>query len=349
MSRSARKVDHINHALLTGQALSHGFEDVKFVHNSIPEINVDEINLSSKIGELTLSSPIFINAMTGGGGKETTKINQQLAEVAAETDIAMAVGSQMAAIKDKEQQPSYTIVRKVNPKGMVIANLGSEASIDQARQAVEMLEANAFQLHVNVIQELVMPEGDRNYAGTFKRIEELVHKLEVPVIVKEVGFGMSQETIKRLAAIGVEMVDIGGFGGTNFSKIENKRRDRQLRFFDNWGIPTTASLLEVHHANTCIDVLASGGMQTALDLAKSLALGARAGGFAGYFLKILKEDGQEALINEITDLKEDLTMILTALDVKSPHDLTKVPLVFSGETYQWACQRGIDIQSISTR
>ncbi|MFC0559863.1 type 2 isopentenyl-diphosphate Delta-isomerase [Halalkalibacter alkalisediminis] len=349
MNRSARKLDHINHALITGQANSHGFQDLKFVHNSIPEININEISLTSEIGELHLSSPIFINAMTGGGGERTKEINQQLAEVAAETNIGMAVGSQMAALKDQEQRSTYEVVRRIHSKGIIFANLGSEATVDQAKRAIDMLEANAFQLHVNVIQELVMPEGDRDFTKTLTRIEHLVHQLEVPVIVKEVGYGMSKSTVSKLASVGVEAVDVGGFGGTNFSRIENERRQRRLDFFDDWGITTTCSLLEAKDARTTLHVLASGGLQTALDLAKAMALGACAGGFAGHFLKILVEKGQEALITEITELQKDLKMILTALQLHAPQQLKEVPLVISGDTFHWASQRGLDISDISQR
>ncbi|WP_227936173.1 type 2 isopentenyl-diphosphate Delta-isomerase [Alkalihalobacillus deserti] len=349
MDRSARKLDHINHALLIGQAKSHGFQDLTFVHNSIPEINFSDVSLTSKIGELTLSSPIFINAMTGGGGERTKEINKQLAEVASETDIGMAVGSQMAALRDEEQRSSYEIVRHIHSKGIIFANLGSEATIDQAKKAVDMLEADAFQLHVNVIQELVMPEGDRDFTNTLSRIETLVRELEVPVIVKEVGYGMSKVTVQKLASVGVAAVDIGGFGGTNFSKIENGRRQRQLDFFDEWGITTTCSLLEAFDAKTPVKVLASGGLQTALDLAKAMSLGACAGGFAGHFLKILVEQGQEALIVEITELKRDLKMILTALQLNNPQQLGQVPIVISGNTFHWASQRGLDISGFSQR
>ncbi len=343
MSRVARKLDHINHALLTGQERSHGFQDIKFVHNSLPEKKVDSISLTSQIGELTLSSPIFINAMTGGGGKRTEQINRELAEVAAETGVGMAVGSQMAAIKEEEQESSYQVVRAAHPNGIIFANLGSEATVDQAKKAVEMIEANALQIHVNVIQELVMPEGDRDFTGTCKRIEAIVNALSIPVVVKEVGYGMSVKTVETLASIGVSIIDVGGFGGTNFSKIENERRTRRLDFFDDWGIPTTCSIIEACQAKSKIDIIASGGMQSALDLAKAIALGASAGGFAGYFLKRLIEQGQDALIEEIKAIQMDLRLILTALDAGNLLELRQVPMVISGDTHHWASQRGFDL------
>ncbi|WP_100407193.1 type 2 isopentenyl-diphosphate Delta-isomerase [Bacillus solitudinis] len=349
MSRAARKLDHINHALTTGQLRTHGFDDIRFVHNSVPEMKVDQVNISTRIGELFLGSPIFINAMTGGGGKKTEDINRQLSEVASVCKIGLAVGSQMSAIKNSDQKDSFKIARAVNPNGIIFANLGSEATVEQAQRAVTMLEANALQIHLNVIQELVMPEGDRDFKGMLKRIERIVAEINVPVIVKEVGYGMSKETAKVLTEVGVSIIDVGGFGGTNFSKIENERRARSLSFFNEWGIKTTSSIIEVSQSSGSLQIFASGGMQTGLDVAKALALGASAAGFAGYFLKILVEKGQEALIEEIDCIKDDIRFIMTALGTDTIKKLQDVPLVISGDTHHWCKQRGLEIDVYGKR
>lgn len=343
MSRAKRKLDHIEHALSTGQERTHGFEHIRFVHNSIPDAFVDEVDYSSEIGGLSLSSPIFINAMTGGGGERTKMINQQLAEVASECGIGIAVGSQMAAIRDPEERKSYEIVRQTHPNGVVFANLGSEAKVDQAKRAVDMLQASALQIHLNVIQELVMPEGDRDFRHTLTRIEKIKDAIDVPLIIKEVGYGMSRETAETLASIGVQMIDVGGFGGTNFSRIENARRERKLSYFDDWGINTTSSIIEVTEAAKGISVISSGGLQSALDAVKSIALGADATGFAGYFLKILMEEGQTALIEEINFIHKDIKMLMTALGASSLSELKEVPLVIGGSTKEWCEQRGIPL------
>ncbi|MDP4083894.1 MAG: type 2 isopentenyl-diphosphate Delta-isomerase [Bacillota bacterium] len=349
MSRSERKWDHIRYALLNEKKCSAAFEDIQFVHQSLPDIDVDEIRLDYSIGELPLSSPIFINAMTGGGGDRTYQINKDLSIVAKETGIAMAVGSQMSAIKDSNERYTYQVVRKENPNGIIIANLGSEATIDYAKMAIEMLEANALQIHLNVIQELTMPEGDRHFTGALKRIEEIVKGIDVPVIVKEVGFGMSGETVAALTSVGVRYIDIGGVGGTNFAQIENKRRENSLSFFNEWGIPTAISILEASNYSSNMSIIGSGGIKTSLEIAKSIAIGAEGVGMAGVFLKHLLEKGLESLKNNIEILHEELIFIMAALGARNIPELKKAPLIISGNTYHWLNQRGIDTTKYSMR
>ncbi|KMJ59773.1 isopentenyl pyrophosphate isomerase [Bacillus sp. LL01] len=349
MSRAQRKMDHIQHALTTGQLRQTGFDDVMFVHQSLPDRAVTDIQLNTKIGELTLSSPIFINAMTGGGGSETLEINKGLAEVAKICNIGLAVGSQMSAIKDNDEAATYEVVRKVNQDGIIFANLGSEATVDQAMRAVDMLKANAMQIHLNVIQELVMPEGDRDFSGALRRIERIVSALHVPIIVKETGFGISRETAKQLFDVGVSVVDVSGFGGTNFSKIENERRTSRMEFFDNWGISTAASIAEVKNALPDRPIIGSGGIQRPMDIAKAIALGASAVGIAGYFLKVYIEEGQGALVKLIHQTHDELKWMMTALGALTIEQLQQVPLVISGETFHWLNQRKVDCTIYSNR
>jgi isopentenyl-diphosphate delta-isomerase len=342
MSRAQRKVDHINHAVETGQVRAHGFEDIQFVHQSLPDLSVEDIRYNCELGELSLSSPILINAMTGGGGDQTLNINQSLAIVANECKVALAVGSQMSALKDQTERASYEIVRKENPNGFIFANLGSEATVEQALRAIDMIDANAIQLHLNVVQELIMPEGDRDFTHAVKRVENIVKNVSVPVIVKEVGYGMSLETAKTLQEVGVQFVDVGGFGGTNFSKIENLRRERNLSFFNEWGIPTTASLIEVATHSPNLMVIASGGIMSGLDIVKSLRLGASCVGMAGFLLKILLEKGIDAVITEIGEIHNDIRLIMTALGKRDFPSLRTAPIVIKGHTHHWLSERGID-------
>ncbi|MBN8200298.1 type 2 isopentenyl-diphosphate Delta-isomerase [Bacillus sp. NTK034] len=349
MSRSKRKWDHIQHALATGQNSNTGLEDIAFIHQSLPDAFLDQADLGTSIGGLTLSSPIFINAMTGGGGERTVQINRDLALAARSTGLAMAVGSQMSALKDPSEAESYRVVRRENLSGIIFGNLGSEATIDQAKAAVDMIEADALQIHLNVVQELTMPEGDRDFRGALKRIENIVSHSEVPVVVKEVGFGINKETVSMLASTGVTAIDIGGFGGTNFSRIENARRERLLSFFNEWGIPTAVSIAEAASLENNIEVIASGGIRTSHEIAKAIALGAGAAGMAGYFLKVLMKEGLEALIEEINNMHTELKVIMTALGAANITQLQQAPIIITEKTHHWLNERGIDTKAYSQR
>ncbi|SDH08187.1 isopentenyl-diphosphate delta-isomerase [Alteribacillus persepolensis] len=350
MSRAERKKDHIQHALNSVTENSNSFDDVRFVHNSLPETSVSQINLSVSIGELMLSSPIIINAMTGGGDKETERINESLAACARDSGTAMAVGSQMAAFKDPAVKRTYSIVRKVNQKGLIFANLGSELTLDQAKRAVDMVEADALQIHLNVIQELVMPEGDRDFQGALETIAHISSSLEVPVIVKEVGFGVSSEAVKALKETGAAAVDIGGKGGTNFAVIENQRREEPYSFFNEWGLSTAVSLAEaVHSASKELSVIGSGGIRDGYDLAKAIALGADACGIAGRVLAAANDGGKEKAERYIQHCLHELTIIMAALGADSIQQLQSVPLVITGRTRDWLLDRGIHVSSYSRR
>ncbi|MFK8793398.1 type 2 isopentenyl-diphosphate Delta-isomerase [Planococcus plakortidis] len=334
-------MDHINYALSTGQCRATWLDCVRFVHQALPGTGVADVSLEPKTGDLNLKSPVFINAMTGGGGSETLQLNAMLARAAKETGIAMAVGSQMAALKDKNERESYQVVRKENPQGIIFGNLGSEATVEQALEAVEMIEADAFQVHLNVVQELTMPEGDREFRGALERIGRIAEELDVPVIVKETGFGISQEAAEALAGTQVSAIDVSGFGGTNFASIENERRKRKLAYFEDWGIPTAAAIVECRQGFGGT-VVASGGLQDAGDLIRAFRLGADATGIAGSFLKHAVSLGETGLIEEIEGLHEDLRMLMTALGARTIEDIRTSPAVISGELLSYLQQRGYE-------
>jgi isopentenyl-diphosphate delta-isomerase len=346
--RISRKMEHVHHALELGQSRQQGLSDVRLVHNCLPEASTDTISLTTTIGELTLSSPILINAMTGGA-EETESINRELAIVAREKRLAMAVGSQMSAIKNKEVASSYQVVRRENPNGIVFANLGSEATVEQALRAVDMIDANALQIHLNVMQELIMPEGDRSFYGMLERISAIVSATRVPVIVKEVGFGIMRENALQLKSIGVQIVDVGGTGGTNFAAIENARRHNPLDFLNDWGSSTSAALLEALSVYPRGHILASGGITNALEAVKALTLGASAVGMAGAFLKVLRTEGMEALLQFADELEQGLLVLMTALGASSVEQLWNRPLVIMGETAEWCRARGINITEYASR
>ncbi|MFC5448065.1 type 2 isopentenyl-diphosphate Delta-isomerase [Paenibacillus aestuarii] len=346
--RISRKMEHVHYALELGQSGQQGLADVKLVHNCLPETSTDQIALTTVIGDLILSSPIFINAMTGGA-EETERINRDLAIAARERGLAMAVGSQMSALRNSEVAPSYQVVRRMNPHGIVLANLGSEASVEQALRAVDMIEANALQIHLNVMQELIMPEGDRNFAGMIDRIAAIVDRVGVPVIVKEVGFGIPRENAKQLQEIGVRVLDVGGSGGTNFAAIENARRSAALAWLNDWGTPTSIALLEALSVYPRGAVIASGGITNALEAAKALTLGASAVGMAGAFLKVLRAEGIDALLRFIDELQQGLILIMTALGANTVQQLWERPVVITGETAEWCRTRGMDLTDYAAR
>lgn len=347
MSRAERKMDHIQFALSTGQSKKSMFDDIRFVHQALPNSAVSDICIKPKTGDLNLKSPVFINAMTGGGGHNTQQLNGLLARVAKETGMAMAVGSQMAALKDVNERKTYAIVRKENPDGIFFSNLGSEATLQQARDAVEMIEANALQIHLNVVQELTMPEGDRDFRGALERIQAIAEEVGVPVIVKETGFGISRETAEKLSDCSISAIDVSGFGGTNFASIENKRRQKKLSYFEDWGIPTAAAIVEVKSIFEKT-VLASGGISNAGDMIKSFLLGADAVGLAGSFLKTAMQDGEKQLITDIHSVYEDLAMMMTALGAKNLMELQKCPAIISGELAQYLTVRGFNPASYAS-
>ncbi len=347
--RMSRKMDHVEFALKLPAGGTSGFEDIKLVHNCLPGVNVEHISLLTVLGEIELASPFFINAMTGGSS-ETEEINRELAIAAAETGIAMAVGSQMSAMKDPEVAGSYRTVRIHNPKGRIFANLGSEASVEQAKRAVDMLEADMLQIHLNVMQELIMPEGDREFTGMLKRIEAVVRSVDVPVMVKEVGFGILREGAAKLREVGVQIVDCGGAGGTNFAAIENARRPEPMEWLNDWGHSTAIALLETLHIYPREgQVSATGGIAGALDICKALTLGASAVGMAGTLLKVQRSQGTDALIREIRRLQSELKLLCTALGVRGVRELRHVPAVISGSTLAWCEQRNIDTFAVANR
>lgn len=290
-----RKADHIKINLEQDvrSGLTSGLENYRFMHEALPELDLERINPTLSLFGKKLNSPILISSMTGGTDAAKT-INMRLAQAAQECGLAMGVGSQRAAIEHPEQAESFQ-VRKVAPNILLFANLGAVQlnygyGIDQCRKAVDMIEADALILHLNPLQEAVQDAGDTNFSGLAKKIEEVCKRIEVPVIAKEVGWGISERTAKLLADCGVSAIDVAGAGGTSWSQVEMHRAPdeftRQLAgTFVGWGIPTVESILNVKRAAPEMIIFASGGIKDGLDIAKSIALGATLGGMAGQFLK----------------------------------------------------------------
>ena len=258
----------------------------------------------------------------------------------------MAVGSQYAAVENPAAMASYKIVRQINPDGVIFANLGAHATPDAASYAVEMIGAQAIQIHLNAGQEIIMNEGDRDFSGYLTKVAAIVSKVDVPVIVKEVGCGIAFEQAKALAGIGVKAIDVGGTGGTNFLAIEAARSLFNLDAdMAGWGIPTAISAVEVlSMAGPNLDVVISGGVRTPLDVVKSLALGGMATGIAGPILKNLQRNGLTAAVQWYEDFVTDLKRFMLLLGARTIFDLRLSPIVITGFSREWLQARGIDTE-----
>lgn len=289
-----------------------------------------------------LSLPLIINAMTGGID-EALSLNRDISKLGLQFNIGIAVGSQTIALENKQLAQSFKIVRKVNREGLILANVAANADPRMAVRAIEMIEANGLQLHLNVPQELAMKEGDRSFGGLQDNIAEIVRLSPVPVIAKEVGFGMSRETAQQLFDAGVRFFDVGGRGGTNFIAIEQARSGVLADEFASWGIPTAVSVAELTSLYLPIVVVASGGIRGGLEAAKALALGANLVGIAGRFLRTWSDRGVTALEDEIRRFEYHLKAAMLMTGAQDLTELRRKPLVIGGPTAHWLMARGIDV------
>jgi len=293
-----RKKDHLKIALSSvSQAGDPGFSRYRFIHNALPEIDFNEIDTSTLFLGKKVDFPFFISCMTGGIA-DGERINKNLAKAAQKYNIAMGVGSQRIAIEHPELRKLFN-VRAYAKDVPVIANVGLVQlnygfGLAELQKCVDMVEANALALHVNPIQEVIQPEGDRNFEDLLPKLEKLVKKLSVPVIVKEVGFGLSEDVVRRLNNVGVRIFDTAGWGGTNWAIIEGLRgkADRALgELFSGWGIPTTDSIIAAakvkeEKKDDSFVILGSGGVRTGVDIAKCIALGSDLAGLAAPFAEV---------------------------------------------------------------
>ena len=334
MSRQERKLAHLQEAV-RAHLVSADFSDVELIHNCLPETAFSAIDLSTTVAGIPLPQPFLLNAITGGV-EEAETINRCLAEVAKECGFALAVGSQMAALENPAYRRTFSVVREVYSEGIIFANLGAYADAKMAQQAVEMVQADALQIHLNVPQELMMPEGDRDFRGCTKRIAEIVKSVPVPVIVKEVGFGIAKEQAQVIASLGAAAIDVGGKGGTNFIEIECRRaKPPRESALTNWGISTPLAILEAKTGAPELDIIASGGVNNGLLAAKSLALGAKAVGIAGLAAKVLLTQGKEALKRRLQAVVEELKMVMVMTGSSTISELQKIPVVITGKTGEW--------------
>lgn len=364
--RAARKDEHVDLALrLHSQDRPNAFDDVAFMHHGLPGTATSAIDTSTSVCGATWGLPFYINAMTGGTSA-TMSINAALAGAAAEAGIAIACGSQHIALDDPERAESFRVIRRHAPDAFILANVGPTLEPDRAVRAVEMLRADALQVHINTAQELVMPEGDRDFRDWPQRIAAIAGAVPVPVVVKEVGFGLSARTITALSGLGVAAADVAGTGGTDFVAIENERRpERGYAYLTGWGQSAPLCLLEALHSPTGegargvpagdaapgagLELLASGGVRHPLDVVRALALGAHAVGVSGHFLRTLTRGGPEALRGELASWSDHLRSLMTLLGAGTIEALRRTDLLVTGRTGEQARLLGVDLPALARR
>ena len=331
-----------------------GWDDVHLAHDALPIVDAARVDLSTKLLGHMLSLPLVIAGMTGGHtGAE--RVNATLADAAARHGLAMGVGSQRAALRDPDLRRTYAIVREHAPKAFIIANVGVSQLVAQddgaglgatdIRTLIEMVGADAIALHLNYLEESVQPEGQTRAAGVEAAIRRLVRQSSVPVIAKETGAGISGAVARRLAALGVRAIDVGGVGGTSFAAIEalragergDKARARLGEVFRDWGVPTAVAVAGA--ARSGLPVIATGGVRSGLDAAKALALGATAVGVGRPLLQAALE-GPEALDRWLLQFTLELRTATFLAGVARVRDLAMHAPVITGETREWIDQLG---------
>jgi len=331
-----RKADHIRINLEEDvrSGLTTGLERYRFVHQALPECNLEDIDSSLSLFGRMLQAPVLISSMTGGTA-EAERINRRLALAAQEHGVALGVGSQRAALENPDLARTFQ-VRREAPDVLLFANLGAVQlnygyTAAHCRQAVEMIEADALILHLNPLQEALQPEGDTRFAGLLAKIEAVCRALDVPVVVKEVGWGISENTARRLANAGVAAIDVAGAGGTSWSQVEMHRAptERQRRLaavFRDWGIPTAESVVAARRGAPDLPIFASGGLRTGLEIAKTIALGATLGGMAGRLLPAAA-DSAEAASQTLDLIIQELRLTMFAVGAANLTALQRAPLV----------------------
>jgi isopentenyl-diphosphate delta-isomerase len=330
-----RKKEHLELCLDTesvSSPSSTGLEAYRFIHNALPELDIDEIDISTTFLDKRLSAPVLISSMTGGFDL-ARKVNRNLAAAAQMLGLAMGVGSQRVAIEEPSATTSFQ-VRDIAPDILLLGNLGAVQlnygyGIEQCRRAVAMIDADGLIFHLNVLQEAVQPEGNRNFKGLTAKIAAVCKDLAVPVVAKEVGNGISVDVAVRLHRAGVRAIDIAGKGGTSWSAVEAQRAAKMGRradaAFADWGIPTEEALISVRKALPNVQLVASGGIRSGLDIAKSIALGADIAALGQPLLSAALESADK-VVEFLAGVIHELKVSMLCLGAKDLRALRQAPL-----------------------
>lgn len=327
--RRERKDQHIENYLRSEFRSKTLLNNIYVEHNALSDINFDEIDTSIEFMGEKISMPIMVNAMTGGT-EISEDINEDLSSICKKINIPLAVGSQSIALKDIEARKSFSLL-KDKKKLMKIGNLGWENNLENFEFSKDLIGASAMQAHLNIAQELVMDEGERDFSNNFKNLENISKNLSVPLIVKEVGFGMSKEVGKKLLDIGIKYIDVAGKGGTNFIEIEDMRIfDKDYSEFYSWGIPTAKSILDVRSLSDDFFLIASGGIRNSMDVCKSLIIGADMCAISGEILSFLLRGDYDYALKYLKELQTKIKIFMALVGVKNIEELKKVPYKITG-------------------
>lgn len=326
-----RKQDHID-AILKDREVERnqsGFDDIRLIHRALPEIDFEQIDTRTTFLEKSLSFPFLISSMTGGASQNLSHINRNLAIAAEENQVAFAVGSQRAMLLDASAKTSFDL-RKYAPTAPIIANIGAVQlnygyGLDEATQIVDLLEADALFLHLNALQEIIQPEGDRNFSNLLHKIDQLQSKLSIPIILKEVGCGFSNLDLELIANSRINWVDLAGRGGTSWSRIESHRQTSSEGqnlgvLFQDWGLTTVESLEISKTYQDQLNFIASGGIRNGIDIIKSVIMGAQICGIAAPLLEPALESTLK-VTNKIQQFKQEYAIAQFLLGIQKTNDL----------------------------
>jgi len=354
---SRRKIEHLKicaTSSVESRKVSAGFEDVTLIHRALPELDMNMLDLSVDFLGKRLKAPFLIASITGGH-PDTIPVNSALAAAAEELGVGIGVGSQRAAIDDPAQEESFRVVRDEAPNAFVYGNVGAaqirKYGVEGVEKLVEMIDADALAIHLNFLQEAIQPEGDKDATGCLDTIREICSSLGTPVIVKETGAGISREDALLLQKAGVSAIDVGGVGGTSWAGVEVYRAresgdsisEHLGELFWDFGIPTVASIIE---SRVFLQIIATGGVRTGLDIAKSIALGASAASaalpFVGSALK-----GKEPVVSILSRMLGEFRTAMFLCGCANIQDLRNAPVVVTGWTLEYLGQRGFNVKDYS--